>query len=330
MIGKESANAMQENKIKSPLNYTGNKYRILPQIQKYFPQKIDTMVDLFCGGATVGINTDCNKIIFIDKDERVIGLLKFLASSNYKNLLLSLEKIIEKYGLSYSAKNGVSFYKEKLTNKNTNNGFKEYNSNGYYKLRDDYNKLQNKNTDAANTMLYMLMVYGFNNDLRFSKNGDFNLPVGKTDLNRFNIDKLSNYIERVNQIKAEFICGDFRDEQVKEIIESADFVYMDPPYLIMDAVYNENGQWNSNDESDLLNLLTHFLETNKSFVLSNVIEKKDQKNEPLCLWAEENKEKIKIVDIEYHYRSASYNKKIRNANEREVIIIPRELYDQNK
>ena len=42
--------------IKSPINYTGNKFRILNQIQPYFPKNIGTMVDLFCGGATVGIN----------------------------------------------------------------------------------------------------------------------------------------------------------------------------------------------------------------------------------------------------------------------------------
>ena len=34
---------------KTPLNYTGNKYRLLEQIQPYFPQKIKVMVDLFCG-----------------------------------------------------------------------------------------------------------------------------------------------------------------------------------------------------------------------------------------------------------------------------------------
>lgn len=62
--------------IKSPLNYTGNKFRILDQIQPYFPKKIDVMVDLFCGGATVGLNTECNKVIFIDNEPRIIWLLK--------------------------------------------------------------------------------------------------------------------------------------------------------------------------------------------------------------------------------------------------------------
>ena len=66
--------------IKSPLNYTGNKYRILPQITKYFPKKVNTFVDLFCGGATVGFNIDANKIILIDSNPRIINLLKTLLS----------------------------------------------------------------------------------------------------------------------------------------------------------------------------------------------------------------------------------------------------------
>ena len=48
--------------IRSPLNYTGNKYQLFPQISPYFPTEIDTMVDLFCGGATVGLNTKCKKL----------------------------------------------------------------------------------------------------------------------------------------------------------------------------------------------------------------------------------------------------------------------------
>ena len=51
---------------KSPLNYTGNKLRILNQIIPLFPEEIHTMIDLFCGGATVGINVDCDVVYFVD------------------------------------------------------------------------------------------------------------------------------------------------------------------------------------------------------------------------------------------------------------------------
>ncbi len=38
--------------IQSPLNYTGSKFRLLPQILPLFPKNISVMVDLFCGGAS--------------------------------------------------------------------------------------------------------------------------------------------------------------------------------------------------------------------------------------------------------------------------------------
>lgn len=164
--------------IKSPLNYTGNKFRILNQIQPYFPKKIKCMVDLFCGGATVGINADAEKIIFVDNNERVLNLLSFLATQEFDDFLLKCENLISKYSLSNSYKNGYKIYRETCHDQADNNGLKDYNSNGFYKLREDYNSLKDKNSDKANTMLYLLMVYGFNNDIRFNNDGDYNLPIG--------------------------------------------------------------------------------------------------------------------------------------------------------
>lgn len=42
--------------IKSPLNYTGGKYKLLPQLLEIFPKEIDTFVDLFAGGGNVAVN----------------------------------------------------------------------------------------------------------------------------------------------------------------------------------------------------------------------------------------------------------------------------------
>ena len=44
--------------IKSPLNYIGGKYKLLPQILPLMPDNIKVFVDLFGGGFNVGINID--------------------------------------------------------------------------------------------------------------------------------------------------------------------------------------------------------------------------------------------------------------------------------
>lgn len=302
--------------IKSPINYTGNKYRLLPQFWNYFPNNMKTFVDLFCGGATVGINVYAEEIIMIDNNPRIISLLKFLAEENIENLIKNIEKLIEKYNLTYSAKYGYKNYKKESVD---NNGLKEFNKIGFYQLRSDYNGLTNKNTKKANTMLYTLMVYGFNNDIRFNKYGEYNLPVGKTDFNKNNYNKIIEYNKMAQQKNIKFICTDYNSEEARSYIAKADFVYIDPPYLITTAVYNEGNNWNDNKEKELISLLDELNNKNIKFALSNVLTKVGVENKILKDWLTHNKN-VKIYDMDYHYRSCSYNKKDRNANEQEVLI----------
>lgn len=303
--------------IKSPLNYTGNKYRILSQMAKHFPAKTGVFVDMFCGGATVGFNVNADKIILIDRDPKVIGLLEFLAAEKIDNIIQGVEKLVAKYGLSYSARDTYAYYKS-IGGVDGNNGLRKHNFEGYYKLRSDYNALKNKSTPRSYLMLYTLMVYAFNNDMRFNSKGEFNLPVGKTDLNKNNLKKLRDYNERAKKIDYEFVCEDFRSEKVEQIVLGADFIYVDPPYLITNAVYNENHGWNEDCEHSLMKLLTLLAKNNKQFAVSNVMQKTGMENSILKAWAETNK--LVINKINYHYRSASYNKKNRQSNEEEVLI----------
>lgn len=309
--------------IKSPLNYTGNKYRILPQIIPNFPEQINVFVDMFCGGATVGANVNAKKIYFIDNNERVISLLKFIAKSNFQSLVSALEKTINKYNLSYSNLNGYSHYFKLATPENKNNGLKKYNKKAFEKLKVDYNNLKDKNSDEANVMLYLLLVYGFNNDLRFNSKGEFNLPCGKTDLNKNNLNKLYDFILKAQEKEFIFLCGDFRDPRIQEIcFNEADYMYLDPPYLITDAVYNETSKWGIETEEQLISFLEKAIKKHLPFCLSNVISKDDDRviNSPLLSFLEKNKS-LNVKNIDYHYRSSSYNKKNRNSKEKEIIVL---------
>lgn len=51
---------------KSPMNYLGNKYKLLEQILPLFPKNIDTFVDLFAGGLDVSLNTIAKNYIIND------------------------------------------------------------------------------------------------------------------------------------------------------------------------------------------------------------------------------------------------------------------------
>ena len=67
--------------IQSPLNYTGGKFKLLPQILPLFPKEIDCFVDLFCGGCNVGINVKSNKVNYNDLNRHLLYLY-----NTYKNL----------------------------------------------------------------------------------------------------------------------------------------------------------------------------------------------------------------------------------------------------
>lgn len=306
--------------IKSPINYTGNKYRLLRQFKPHFPEKTEVFVDLFCGGATVGFNVNADKVILIDKNRRIINLLDFLARENISDIITEVECIINDFGLSYSRKNTYKYYRERGYVIG-NNGLKEYNKLGFNRLREDYNSIEDKDSFVANAKLYTLMVYAFNNDIRFNRRGQFNLPVGKTDFNNNNYNKLIAYNNRAKTINYEFVCGDFKDRDIQQLIYGASFIYCDPPYLITDAVYNEQSGWTTSDEEMLLSLLDNADKRGIGFALSNVLQKKGSENTPLKKWL--NERDYTKNDIVYHYRSSSYNKKTRDAKEEEVLITNR-------
>ena len=95
--------------IQSPLNYTGGKFKLLPQILPLFPKNIDIFVDLFCGGANVGVNVKSNRIILNDINDNLTYLF-----SMFKNLgndfFTLIDEIIEKYQLSKSSKYSYEYY----------------------------------------------------------------------------------------------------------------------------------------------------------------------------------------------------------------------------
>ena len=305
--------------VKSPLNYTGNKHRILGEILNKIPKNTHKMLDLFSGGTSVGLNSNINEVIFIDNNIRLINLLIFFKNHDYEFIVQNIEGLIKKYGLTNSFRNSYEFYKKKITD-NPNNGLKSLNKSGYLKLREDYNNLLNKNTKKANIMLYLLILYSFNNDIRFNSEGKFNLPVGKTDFNKANINKLSNYLNFIKNKNFEYMCLDFEDIKIKEIVRKVDLIYMDPPYLITTAVYNESKGWDENREKKLLQLIDYFIQENKLFILSNILQRGEKINTILEAWIKKNKNKIEVEYIDYSYKSSSYNKKNREIVEHEIII----------
>ncbi|WP_206122296.1 DNA adenine methylase, partial [Mammaliicoccus vitulinus] len=86
--------------LKSPLNYVGGKYKLLPQIIPLFPNEIDLFVDLFSGGANVGINVEAKKYWFNDMNYKINEMFRFFSTQDPDELIYNIDEIITNWNLS--------------------------------------------------------------------------------------------------------------------------------------------------------------------------------------------------------------------------------------
>ena len=309
---KGSKVILKDNKsfAKSPLNYTGGKYKLLPQFENIFPKEIDTFVDFFCGGANVAANSTAKKIIAIDKEPNLIKTLELFKNYDYIDIVNKVETIIKKYKLSNTYKNGHNFY-----GKDSSSGLGKYNKENYLKLRKDYNNMKNsKNKDF---IFLTLVIYSFNHQIRFNRKGKYNVPVGKRDFNNSIRKNLLDFCRKLAVKDITFANMDYKKFKI-ETLTNKDFCYCDPPYYLGDASYNENDGWNENKEKELLEFLNKIDKHGVKFALSNVTEHKGSKNEILINWAIENQ--YNIHNLNYNYSNSNYHLKNKNQLTKEVLI----------
>lgn len=296
--------------IPCPFNYTGGKFKLLEQLQPLFDKK-EVFLDLFSGGGNVGINSLSSKIIFNDLNDKLIDLIKFIKETNTDVLLKQIDNIIERYDLSNTSLYGYSYY-----NSDSSRGLAEYNKRRFLKLRDDFNdKVLAGKVDHL--MLYVLIVYSFNNQIRFNRKGLFNLPVGKRDFNSKMRSKLMLFSEKLKSKDVQFMKKDFREILLDDFSQET-FIYCDPPYLITNATYNENGMWTEKEEKDLLEFLDKANEKGFRFALSNVLKSKNKKNDILYNWIESKG--YYCNSLNKSYSNSNYHRKNKNSISEEVLI----------
>lgn len=274
--------------VKSPLNYTGGKYKLLPQLLELFPKQVNTFVDLFAGGGNVSVNVKAEKVVFNDLMWQVPEMLQEFKKIGVEESLRKIDGYISSYDLS------------------------KENKEGYLALRELYNKGK-----SDPLMLYTLICYSFNNQIRFNNKGAYNMPFGK-DRSSFNPtlrEKFITFVQRLQSMEIQFSSKDFRELDLDTLGEN-DFVYCDPPYLITVASYNENGGWGEQAERDLLAKLDTLDKAGVKFGLSNVFDSKGKENIILKEWAKG----YKVHYLDHTYSNCSYHKKDKQSKDIEVFI----------
>ena len=271
--------------IKSPLNYIGGKYKLLPQILPLFPKEIGTFVDLFSGGLDVSLNVNARNTVCNDINHYVIGLFRYFQEHSIEELIRNVHSVIDEYSLT------------------------KQNSEGYYALRAEYNRTHSP------LHLFLLVCFGFNHQIRFNNNGEFNNPFGK-DRSSYNSHTEKNLRQMHEKLcNMEFRTGNFKEFDT-DFIQRGDFLYADPPYLISCGSYNDGKRgfdgWNESDDEALFIKLDELNNRGIQFALSNVTQHKGIKNLPLIEWAE---------NYNTHYIDANYANSNYQATESDTIEV---------
>lgn len=299
---------MNDKILRSPFFYVGDKHKLINEIRKFFPQEIDTFVEPFVGGGSVFMNVQANSYCLNDIDSYVIKLHRHLCkcANNPSKLFALIDKLICQYGLSRSYKEDIIPHELKRAFKKTY--FARFNKAAYIKMRDDFNQASPKNM----TLLYLLLIYGFNRMLRFNKNGEFNLPVGNVDFNANVVATLKEYFEQVILKRPEWYNKDYKAFIKGLELSERDFIYLDPPYLITFSEYNK--LWNEKNEKELLVLLDKLNDRGIRFAVSNVTHYKGRENTIFTSWCS----KYEVHPITSNYISYHDNT-IKEFNE--VLVI---------
>ena len=279
--GASKISLSKQKYVKSPLNYIGGKYKLLPQIIPLFPNKINTFIDLFSGGANVGINVDAKKHIFNDMNYLINDMFKYFCEQNPLKLVEVIEKRIEEFGLSKT------------------------NESAYLLFREQYNKSPNP------LDLYVLSSYSYNYQFRFNNNMQYNNPFGR---NRSSFSEnmkknLLDFIARLQQLDAHFVSGFYDNLDLSGLGEN-DFVYIDPPYLLTTGSYNDGNRgflnWSKNQELKLYDLMKQLHQKGVKFAFSNVVEHKGMQHELLQQFIKDN-EWLNCHHLNHSSSNSSYN-----------------------
>lgn len=277
--------------VKSPMNYIGGKYKLLPHLTQHFPKNINTMVDLFCGGCDVAANVEAKTIYANDINCYIIGMFKAFQQWPTEQLLGMIDETIARYGLTKENRTGFNW------------------------LRTNYNTSEDKNPID----MFVLMCYSFNHQIRFNSKHEYNSSFGQhhcyfSDMTRRNLIMFKDRIQNV-----QFSCENYKTFD-DSILQRGDFMYADPPYLITTAPYNDGNRgfecWTEQDDRRLTDLLDALDSRGVLFALSNVLEHKGKTNSYLSAWAD----KYNVHPMDYGYEWRNYHGKNTDRKTLEVLV----------
>ena len=276
---------LHDVKYESPLNYIGSKAKMISQIKENLPADFNSFIDAFGGGSNVGINIKADKIIYNDINHFVKNLVESFQKNDTYQYILYIKRIIKKYNLE------------------------KENAESYKAVRAYYNSLPLEKRDPR--LLYTIILYGYNQQIRFNGNHDFNNPVGMRWFNDRVLEKLISFSRVLKQHNIIFENKEYSELDIAN--DKDTFIYMDPPYMLTTGSYNDGKRgfsgWDESTEKKLFEFADKLDSNGKSFMISYIMEHKGVENKKLKSWVKERE--YRVIDI----------KERQGLNRQEVLIV---------
>lgn len=219
--------------VKPPFNFTGCKFKLLPQIAPLFDYQKEILVDLFTGGGSIWCNLApyYRQVIANDIIQDLVGI---------QEALLEGDEII-------AATRQLCVAKEDKA--------------GYHRRRDEYN------ANPTPAGLWALCLTCNNNCMRFNRAKRFNQTFGWRSWNDSTTEKVGRYVHHIRPLKSRVAHrrGDFAWLP----IPPNSMVYVDPPYSNTEAGYNS--YWAKHDDQRLFEHLLRLDDQGHSLAVSGVL-----------------------------------------------------------
>jgi len=243
----KSKNSEGMSLIRPFLKWVGGKGRVIAQLEQYFPKSYNNYFEPFVGGGAVYFHIKTKKATINDINTSLMGAY-INVRDNVDIIIKELAKLQKKYyALDLDAQKKM-----------------------FYKIRNEYNAINDKDSIRRSSLLIFLNKTCFNGMYRENRKGGFNVPFNNN--RKPSICDEANLRSTSEQLKnTTILSGTYSSAIKKAKIE--DFIYFDPPYYPLNQTSNftsyTEGDFDEKDQIELKELFDELTARGCKVMMSN-------------------------------------------------------------